>query len=336
MSRRFSRCRAAFVSGAVIFKSKPSDADDRCTTTTAASIPMPSSPSPSQPSAPQLPPPIPWTTRLTVSAQPPPPSLIGDKILLPQSALEQLLSAAALLPSPPPPPPPLRYRDGDDNDDDEGEDDDDDDDDRDDGPWAKPAPLPARALTTHPPDNPLPHPLVVKLTNRRTGATAYAVPREFSADEGLVVMSPFLRKLLLGEKQQQHTPTNTAAMDVEMEVEAEIEVGVEAASLPKGTRVRLRPLEAGYDDEDWKAILERHLREGFATVVEGMLLQVPRGRAGNWEFLVDQALPGGAVCVVDTGWSPFSARLFWLIRGTAMQIWRWILNHWMKNRPAKP
>lgn len=241
-----------------------------------------------------------------MSAQPPPPSLIGDKILLPQSALEQLLSAAALLPSPP---------------------------------------LPVRALATHPPDNPLPHPLVVKLTNRRTGATAYAVPREFSADEGLVVVSPFLRKLLLPEQQQQHTLTTTAAMDVEMEAEAETEVDVEAASLPKGTWVRLRPLEAGYDDEDWKPILERHLREGFATVVEGMLLQVPRGTAGNWDFLVDQALPGGAVCVVDTGWSPFppipfsmpfSARLFWLTRGTAMQIWRWISNRWMKNRPAKP
>jgi len=101
-----------------------------------------------------------------------------------------------------------------------------------------------------------------------------------------VVLSQFLRKALgLGG------------------VEDDGVVNVEAASLPKGSKVRLRPLEAGYDDEDWKSILERYMSERFATVSEGIVLEVPRGieKSKVWRFLVDQALPDGAVCVVDTG-----------------------------------
>jgi len=191
---------------------------------------------------------LPWSTHLVVSAVPTPSNLAGDKILLPQSALEQLLSAAAQIPQPQEDP----------ND-----------------PWARPPP-PRESL--------LPHPVIVKLTNRRTRVSVYAVPREFSAEEGEVVISQFLRKAL-------GLSDEDATLDVE------------AASLPKGTKVRLRPLEAGYDEEDWKPILERYMREGFATVSEGLVLEVPRGigQKVTWKFLVDQAAPGGSICVVDTG-----------------------------------
>ncbi|KAF8535910.1 hypothetical protein BDD12DRAFT_988415 [Trichophaea hybrida] len=192
---------------------------------------------------------IPWSTRLTVSVAPSPATLTGDKIHLPQSALEQLLAAASQAPAPLPDP----------ND-----------------PWAKPPPA-------H--ENFLPHPLIIKITHRKTDVSAFAVPREFSAEEGEVVLSQFLRKTLgLGG------------------VEDGGVVDVEAASLPKGSKVRLRPLEAGYDDEDWKPILERYMSERFATISEGMILEVPRGveKSKVWRFLVDRALPDGAVCVVDT------------------------------------
>jgi hypothetical protein len=119
--------------------------------------------------------------------------------------------------------------------------------------------------------------MIVRLSSR--SGSAYAVPREFSASEGEVILSGFLRQQLgLAEGEEG------------------VELAVEAAVLPRGERIRLRPLEAGYDDEDWRAILERHVRERFATVVEGMIMEV----GGKWRFLVDRAEPGGAVCVVDT------------------------------------
>lgn len=204
--------------------------------------------------------PLPWSTRLTIHPSSPPPStLSGDKIYLPQSALEQLLSAASQVF------PPSEEVD----------------------PWARPQ------ASSFFPEPSLPHPLIVKLTYQITAGpepavrTVHAVPREFSADEGTVVLSEFLRKTL-GLNQGD----DVAKIDIE------------AASLPKGTQVRLRPLEEGYDDEDWRAILEQYMRERFATVEEGTILEVPRDVVGErgkpWRFLIDLAVPGGSICVVDT------------------------------------
>ncbi|KAI5782627.1 hypothetical protein EDC01DRAFT_632348 [Geopyxis carbonaria] len=233
----------------------------------------PPSSSPRLQPQPDLPPPLAWSTTLTLS----PPTATsggavpaGDKIHLPQSALEQLLAAAAssssshLSTS--------TYYDNDGYASAES--------------WARRAPPQQQQRN----GDGLPHPLIVKLSNPANGVSVYAVPREFSADEGSVVVASFLRRAL----GLHDTPTDTPATPINL--------NIEAASLPKGTSVRLRPLEAGYDDEDWKAILERHLREGFATVQEGLVLEVPRGhgRGGVWRFLVDQALPGGTICVVDT------------------------------------
>jgi hypothetical protein len=132
------------------------------------------------------------------------------------------------------------------------------------------------------------HPLIVRLTHTESGKSAYAVPREFSAEEGEVAVSDYLRRALGLED---HDDIQNGVLEIE------------AQNLQKGKMVRLRPLEAGYDDEDWKPILERYLREGFATVVEGMVLEVPRGIGGKkvWKFLVDKAEPSGKICVIDTG-----------------------------------
>ena len=43
---------------------------------------------------------------------------------------------------------------------------------------------------------------------------------------------------------------------VEPSVSTAQSVTVHSKQLPKGTFVKLRPLEAGYDPEDWKALLE--------------------------------------------------------------------------------
>lgn len=80
-----------------------------------------------------------------------------------------------------------------------------------------------------------------------------------------------------------------------------------ANQLPKGSYVRLRPLEAGYD-EDWKALLERYLRENFTTLTTGEVLTVAGAGAGSgpgkgseFRFLVDRVEPeGDGICVVDT------------------------------------
>src|SRR5204862_7244314 len=78
-------------------------------------------------------------------------------------------------------------------------------------------------------------------------------------------------------------------------------VTVHAKQLPKGTHVRLRPLEAGYDFDDWKALLERYLRENFTTLTTGELLSVPVGRNETFRFLIDKVLPDGdGICIVDT------------------------------------
>ncbi|KAI9872437.1 MAG: hypothetical protein M1823_008170, partial [Watsoniomyces obsoletus] len=88
--------------------------------------------------------------------------------------------------------------------------------------------------------------------------------------------------------------TNT----VETKTEA---VTIHAKQLPKGTYVRLRPLEAGYDPEDWKALLERHLRDNFTTLTLNEVLDVSASRHEHFRFLVDKLEPEvDGICVVDT------------------------------------
>ena len=234
------------------------------------------------------------------------PTLPGDKIVLPPSALEGLLSAAST----------STANQVDIDGDVHGNRSDDDDDEDNTGP----------STSTFDPFNPysfaaertaraqlrvakryrrreqrqqrLPHPLTFRLLNPINDRVVFAGIQEFSADEGEVVLSAFL----------QH------ALGIKVDEDDRHLITVHARQLPKGSYVRLRPLEAGYDVEDWKSLLEQHLRSNFTTLTTGELLTVPGmvGRAGGdhggvatteeFRFLVDRIQPATAngICIVDT------------------------------------
>jgi len=214
----------------------------------------------------------------------------GDKILLPQSALEQLLAAAPHIPT-----------------------------------------RGSHSFTAFDPSNPysvaaaqrerslyqdtqqqLPHPLMFRLVNQDNGNVAFAGIREFSAGEGQVVVSSYLRDAL-GIQDSAMTDAVTAGPVIDLtddDTEAPTtpaascagpRITVQARQVPKGTFVRLRPLEAGYNPDDWKALLERQLREGHTTLTRGSIFSVRGVRGETFRFLVDKFEPeGDGICVVDT------------------------------------
>ncbi|KAM3421677.1 hypothetical protein BST61_g2062 [Cercospora zeina] len=155
----------------------------------------------------------------------------------------------------------------------------------------------------------LPYPLMFRLVNPEKDRVVYAGIREFSAEEGQVVLSPFLHETL-------GIPATQIKHEDEMEIDQTDEVDesdtaqptitIHARPLPKGTFVKLRPLEPGYDPEDWKALLEQHLRTNYTTMTNGEVLIVPgrRGTGGKKEeyrFLIDGFKPeADGICVVDT------------------------------------
>jgi len=224
-----------------------------------------------------------WSAQLQVA--PPNRKLVGDKITLPQSALEALLAAAPIVsvqnnvsrnwtstfdPF---------------------------------NPYSFAAERQAREAFSDRQQQ-LPHPLTFRLVNPRTGRAVYAGIREFSAEEDQVGLSDFLREALGlqdgGSPTRDSTPTGEVVMTNGME-ETGASVTVHAKQLPKGTYVRLRPLEAGYDPEDWKSLLERYLRDNFTTLTRGELLNVPGARQEQFRFLVDKFEPDGdGICIVDT------------------------------------
>ncbi|EPS45601.1 hypothetical protein H072_405 [Dactylellina haptotyla CBS 200.50] len=214
-----------------------------------------------------------WSSTFNLSASSPPPSLTGDKLILPQLALEKLLEAAAqsaanLQQSP-------TY---------------------DPASWDYVPPYEQLARRNDAPQQ-LPHPLIFRVTNLVNGRTAYAGIREFSAEDNEVVLSKFLREGLAipsPELQTQEHPTELGGS-----------IKVEAISIPKGTFVKLRPLDAGYE-EDWKSILENHLQKNFTTLTVNNILAVPRlskqSGQNDFKFLIDEVKPeqSEAVCIVDT------------------------------------
>lgn len=219
--------------------------------------------------------------------------LPGDKILLPQSALEQLLAASTVVDS-----------------------------------------TPSRPLAPFDPFNPyslaaaraeqsqwqttqqqLPHPLTFRLVNTNNGNVVHAGIREFSAEEGEVGLSQFLLEALgvtqptaptseKGDGESPTTPidlTDDDTVDLTKDNGELARITVHAKQLPKGTYVRLRPLEAGYNPADWKSLLERHLRDNFTTLTNGEILTVKGSRSEEFRFLIDKFLPeGDGICVVDT------------------------------------
>ncbi|OAA40930.1 Ubiquitin fusion degradation protein UFD1 [Metarhizium rileyi] len=208
-------------------------------------------------------------------------NLSGDKIILPQSALEQLLAAA-----------PSR-------------------------------PITVSSFTAWDPHNPygsnglgfeqrqqLPHPLTFRLVNSQSGNVVFAGIREFSADEGTMGLSPFLLEALGIESQQLNVKNGNGASDTEaiditgddaLAMSVSVHVTVHATNVLKGTYVRLRPLEAGYNPDDWKSLLERHLREHYTCLTKDSILSVNGVRGETFKFLIDKFSPeGDGICVVDT------------------------------------
>ncbi|KAJ0274633.1 hypothetical protein COL940_009223 [Colletotrichum noveboracense] len=204
--------------------------------------------------------------------------LRGDKILLPQSALEQLLAAS------PRPPAPSNS-----------------------------------SFTSYDPFNPyarqhqaayrdtsqqLPNPLMFRLVNQKNGNVVYAGIREFSAEEGEIALGSYLMDalgILPSDFNSDGTGSKPVDLTVEMDRDAQPHVTVHAKQLPKGTYVRLRPLEAGYNPDDWKSLLERQLRESYTTLTKDTILSVRGVKGEQFKFLVDKFLPDGdGICVVDT------------------------------------
>ncbi|CAG8981317.1 hypothetical protein HYALB_00005117 [Hymenoscyphus albidus] len=256
--------------------------------------------SPPPPSAPEIS--LEWSAVFTIAPKSNK-NMPGDKILLPQSALEQLLAASTVTTTSTRPPPsnfdPFN-------------------------PYSLAA---ARVEQSQWRDTQqqLPHPLTFRLVNPQNGNVVHAGIREFSAEEGEVELSPFLLGALGVTVPQRKAKTQASApgleelpvgaidltededargkdlIDLTEEDEAPIQITVHAKQLPKGTYVRLRPLEAGYNPEDWKSLLERHMRENFTTLTNGEILTVRGSKSEEFRFLIDKFLPeGDGICVVDT------------------------------------
>ncbi|TQV99035.1 ubiquitin fusion degradation protein [Cordyceps javanica] len=177
-------------------------------------------------------------------------SLDGDKIILPQSALEQLLAAAA-----------------------------------------SQAILQDSHTTS---SSQLPNPLTFRLVNPATNKAVYAGIREFSAPEGTVILSSYLLGAL-GLVADQDLAKKSYSTDVQ------IHLDIYYATLQKGTYARLRPLEAGYNPDDWRPLLERQLRQNFTSLTTNATMIVHGVRGEVFQLLVDKLLPEAeGVCVVDT------------------------------------
>lgn len=240
-----------------------------------------------------------WSAQYTLAQPSRNTTLPGDKILLPPSALEQLLSAAPLVAVDADRPHITAFDPF--------------------NPYTFNAERQARAQFQDRHQQ-LPHPLTFRLVNPDNGRVIHAGIREFSADEGEIVLSSFLSEALgvelhSTEVSRGATPNSQNDQDVSMvdgEVSsavnntAQTKITVHANQLPKGTFVKLRPLEAGYDPEDWKSLLEEHLRSNFTTLTNGEVLVVYGGRGlggkrEEFRFLVDGFKPeGDGICVVDT------------------------------------
>lgn len=227
--------------------------------------------------------------------------LPGDKILLPQSALEQLLAASksAIAPSRPNAPAFDPYN-----------------------PYSLAAAR-AEAAEWRDSQQQLPHPLTFRLVNTKNGNVVHAGIREFSAEEGEVGLSPFLLEALgVTAPPPRSRPTSapstrsgspSAPIDLTDDDNAAVDltkdddekevarITIHAKQLPKGTYVRLRPLEAGYNPEDWKALLEKLMRENYTTLTNGEILTVRGSKSEEFRFLIDKFTPeGDGICVVDT------------------------------------
>ncbi|KAG9206931.1 hypothetical protein G6514_000221 [Epicoccum nigrum] len=237
-----------------------------------------------------------WSAQYTLTHHTRSTQLPGDKILLPPSALEQLLAAAPVVTFDSNRPHITSFDPF--------------------NPYTHAAERQARAQFQGRHQQ-LPHPLTFRLVNPDNGRAVHAGIREFSAEEGHIVLSSFLSDALGIEpssvdSSRGTSPSGNGDGDAPMSDgetangASTARITVHAKQLPKGTFVKLRPLEAGYDPEDWKSLLEEHLRSNFTTLTNGEVLVVYGGRGSSgkreeFRFLIDGFKPeGDGICVVDT------------------------------------
>ena len=212
-----------------------------------------------------------WSKQFHVLPTAATPSLRGDKIILPPSVLEQLLSAATTTVPTSARPQTSTFDPF--------------------NPYSYAAETEARQNLFDREQN-LPHPLTFRLVNPENSKIVFAGVREFSAPDETVGLSPFLSKTLgvgdvedgLAAEDPGHLPRLT----------------IHLQELPKGTYIKLRPLEAGYDPDDWKALLEQYLRDTFTTLTNQEIINVAAGRE-TFRFLVDGLKPNEeAISIIDT------------------------------------
>ncbi|KAJ1324777.1 ubiquitin fusion degradation protein 1 [Microdochium nivale] len=233
-----------------------------------------------------------WSAAFRVAAQPTDRalSLQGDKIILPQSALEQLLSASTALSSS------LATSAN---------------------PYVNARSRPQNAFYADSHQQ-LPDPLMFRLVNQANGNVVHAGIREFSAPDDVVLLSSYLLEALgISESELSFETPNGATANDAVDLTRDDEetscattptptppgprITIHAKQLPRGTYVRLRPLEAGYDPGDWKSLLERQLRQSFTTLTRGAFLAVRGVKGETFRFLIDKFQPeGDGICVVDT------------------------------------
>ncbi len=230
--------------------------------------------------------PLRWSAQYQVARSDRTPKLQGDKITLPPSALEALLAAAPLVSVNKDSSRPYTSSFDPFN------------------PYTFDAEREARQQLGDRQQQ-LPHPLTFRLVNPQNGRIIYAGIREFSAEENEIGLSGVLQDALgLGSGSLAVTREQTPNGDIEMgenDLSKPQVITVHANQLPKGTYVRLRPLEAGYDPEDWKSLLERYLRDNFTTLTSGEVLSIGSRRREKFQFLVDKLEPDGeGICIVDT------------------------------------
>lgn len=154
----------------------------------------------------------------------------------------------------------------------------------------------------------LPNPMIFRLVNPKNHNVVYAGIREFSAPEGTMGLSSLLLEALaIGPDDYVSLSSDNAETEdaedamIQNSVVKGSRIIVHAEQLQKGTYVRLRPLEAGYNPDDWKPLLERQLRQNFTTLTKNTVIPVQGAQGESFKLLVDKFAPDGdGVCVIDT------------------------------------
>lgn len=227
-----------------------------------------------------------WSTQFDILPTSATPPLRGDKIILPPSALEQLLSAATVSVDSATHPQTATFDPF--------------------NPHSYAAEHQARERLVERQQQ-LPHPLTFRLVNPKNGKMVFAGIREFSAPNSTIGLSAFLRESLgvggdvdaVATSRDVRDSPHSDSLDTAT-ASQNLRLTVHFHELSKGTYVRLRPLEAGYDPEDWKALLEQYLRDTFTTLTNKELIIIPAGKE-TFRFLVDGLQPSeDAVSLVDT------------------------------------